>query len=204
MLLSSGSTVHAAEKFPNVVLIFSDDLGYGDLGCYGATKVQTANIDSLAKDGRMFTDAHSASAVCTPSRYALLTGEYILPALLEDPKENIRENLLLAPKSARHLAIRKGKWMYIPKRGSGGFSGSKATDHAWGGPPAISFMGSENSDVENGEYKQGAPTAQLYDLEADLNQTTNLYQQHPEVVKSMEALLTKIKKNTIKENSRKH
>lgn len=61
---------------PNVVFIFVDDLGYGDLGCYGATKVQTPNIDQLAKEGRMFTDAHSASAVCTPSRYALLTGEY--------------------------------------------------------------------------------------------------------------------------------
>ena len=61
---------------PNVVIIFADDLGYGDLGCYGATKVQTPNIDRLAAEGRMFTDAHSASAVCTPSRYALLTGEY--------------------------------------------------------------------------------------------------------------------------------
>ena len=64
----------AAEK-PNVVIIFADDLGYGDLGCYGATKLKTPNIDRLAKEGRRFTDAHSASAVCTPSRYALLTGE---------------------------------------------------------------------------------------------------------------------------------
>ncbi len=61
---------------PNIVLIFADDLGYGDLGCYGATKVKTPNIDQLAREGRRFTDAHSASAVCTPSRYALLTGEY--------------------------------------------------------------------------------------------------------------------------------
>lgn len=65
---------------PNVVLIFADDLGYGDLGCYGATKVQTPNIDRLAAEGRRFTDAHSASAVCTPSRYALLTGEYPIRA----------------------------------------------------------------------------------------------------------------------------
>jgi len=61
---------------PNVVLIFADDLGYGDVGCYGATKVKTPNIDRLAAEGRRFTDAHSASAVCTPSRYGLLTGEY--------------------------------------------------------------------------------------------------------------------------------
>lgn len=61
---------------PNVVIIFADDLGFGDLTCYGATKLKTPNIDWLAAEGRMFTDAHSASAVCTPSRYALLTGEY--------------------------------------------------------------------------------------------------------------------------------
>ncbi|TWU47037.1 sulfatase family protein [Rubripirellula reticaptiva] len=68
--------IAAEPSRPNVVLIFADDLGYGDLGCYGATKVKTPNIDRLAKEGRRFTDAHSASAVCTPSRYGLLTGEY--------------------------------------------------------------------------------------------------------------------------------
>jgi arylsulfatase A-like enzyme len=66
----------AADQRPNVVLILADDLGYGDVGCYGATKVKTPNIDRLASEGRRFTDAHSASSVCTPSRYALLTGEY--------------------------------------------------------------------------------------------------------------------------------
>ncbi|MDB4322796.1 arylsulfatase [Akkermansiaceae bacterium] len=61
---------------PNVIIIFADDLGYGDLSCYGATKLKTPNIDRLAAGGRRFTDAHSASAVCTPSRYALITGRY--------------------------------------------------------------------------------------------------------------------------------
>jgi len=61
---------------PNIIVIYADDLGYGDVGCYGATKVQTPNIDRLATQGRMFTDAHSASAVCTPSRYSFLTGQY--------------------------------------------------------------------------------------------------------------------------------
>ncbi|MGD7651877.1 MAG: sulfatase family protein [Verrucomicrobiales bacterium] len=65
-----------ASEPPNVVLIFADDLGYGDLGCYGATKIKTPNIDKLAEQGRRFTDAHSSSAVCTPSRYGLLTGRY--------------------------------------------------------------------------------------------------------------------------------
>jgi arylsulfatase A-like enzyme len=61
---------------PNVVLIYADDLGYGDVGCYGATRVLTPRIDRLAREGLRFTDGHSASATCTPSRYALLTGEY--------------------------------------------------------------------------------------------------------------------------------
>ena len=70
------------EPAPNVVLIFADDLGYGDVGCYGATKLQTPNIDRIAAEGRRFTDAHSASAVCTPSRYALLTGQYPVRAMV--------------------------------------------------------------------------------------------------------------------------
>lgn len=74
-LFSFYAVLHGAEK-PNIVLILADDLGYGDVGCYGATQVKTPNIDRLASEGRRFTDAHSASAVCTPSRYALLTGEY--------------------------------------------------------------------------------------------------------------------------------
>ncbi len=61
---------------PNLVFILADDIGYGDFGCYGATKIKTPNIDRLAAEGRRFTDAHSPSAVCTPTRYALMTGEY--------------------------------------------------------------------------------------------------------------------------------
>lgn len=61
---------------PNIVLIYIDDLGYGDVGCYGATAVKTPNVDRLAREGLRFTDGHTTSATCTPSRYALLTGEY--------------------------------------------------------------------------------------------------------------------------------
>ncbi|MFI3261883.1 MAG: sulfatase-like hydrolase/transferase [Rikenellaceae bacterium] len=61
---------------PNVIIILADDIGYGDVCCYGATKVKTPNIDKLATQGRLFTDAHSSAAVSTPSRYGLLTGEY--------------------------------------------------------------------------------------------------------------------------------
>ena len=76
--LFAGGALAAAEPAakPNVVLIYADDLGYGDLSCYGATRVKTPNIDRLAAEGLRFTDAHSPAATCTPSRYAMLTGEY--------------------------------------------------------------------------------------------------------------------------------
>ena len=60
----------------NIVLINVDDLGYGDLSCYGATRVSTPNIDKLATQGCSFIDSHSCSAVCSPSRYGLMTGRY--------------------------------------------------------------------------------------------------------------------------------
>jgi arylsulfatase A-like enzyme len=66
----------AALARPNIVVLLADDLGYGDLSCYGATKVRTPNIDRLAEEGMRFTDAHSPASVCTPTRYNLLTGRY--------------------------------------------------------------------------------------------------------------------------------
>lgn len=61
---------------PNVVIIYADDLGYGDLSCYGATKIKTPNVDRLASQGLRLTSAYATAATCTPSRYSLMTGEY--------------------------------------------------------------------------------------------------------------------------------
>jgi len=63
-------------RLPNIVFIYADDVGYGDLGCYDATSVKTPNLDSLAAQGLRFTDAHATSATCTPSRYSVMTGRY--------------------------------------------------------------------------------------------------------------------------------
>jgi arylsulfatase A-like enzyme len=70
------SAFAAAAPSPNIVFLYADDVGYGDLSCYGAQRVHTPNIDKLALRGLRFTDAHCAAATCTPSRYSLLTGEY--------------------------------------------------------------------------------------------------------------------------------
>src|SRR5215211_2819669 len=72
-----GQSFAAEERArPNIVLIMADDMGYGDLSCYGATKIATPHCDRLAREGRRFTDAHSPSAVCSPTRFGLLTGTY--------------------------------------------------------------------------------------------------------------------------------
>jgi arylsulfatase A-like enzyme len=71
------SRVADAEQ-PNIVVIFADDLGYGDLGCYGHPSIRTPNLDRMAAEGLRFTDFYSAAEVCTPSRAALLTGRYAI------------------------------------------------------------------------------------------------------------------------------
>ena len=75
-LLLTSLTLQAAKDKPNFIIIFTDDQGYGDLSCFGSTKIKTPNIDRMAKEGRRFTNFMVASPVCTPSRAALLTGCY--------------------------------------------------------------------------------------------------------------------------------
>ncbi|MEK7782089.1 MAG: arylsulfatase [Verrucomicrobiota bacterium] len=76
VLMVGLSAAAATKSLPNIVLIYTDDLGYGDVGCHGATAVKTPNVDRLATTGLRFTSAYCTSATCTPSRYSLLTGEY--------------------------------------------------------------------------------------------------------------------------------
>ena len=71
-----GYQSNSRQARPNVVMIYADDLGFGDLGCYGAKGVQTPNVDKLAQNGLRFTNAHAVASTSTPSRYALLTGQY--------------------------------------------------------------------------------------------------------------------------------
>ncbi|RME69366.1 MAG: arylsulfatase, partial [Verrucomicrobia bacterium] len=108
----------SAGERPNIVIIYGDDIGYGDLSCYGATAVQTPNIDALAEAGVRFLSGYSTAATCTPSRYSLLTGEYafrnraakILPGnapLIIDPDRPTIASFLKAQGYATGMS---GKW----------------------------------------------------------------------------------------------
>ena len=76
LALYSSAVAQQQSDRPNVLLIYADDIGYGDLSCNGTSAVRTPNVEKLASEGIRFTNAHCAAATSTPSRYAMLTGEY--------------------------------------------------------------------------------------------------------------------------------
>jgi len=107
-------------QYPNIVIIYADDLGYGDISCQNSeSKIKTPNIDKLAHDGIRFTDAHSAAAICTPSRYSLLTGRYCWRTELQKgvlwswDKPLISEERVTLPKMLKEIGYGTaaiGKW----------------------------------------------------------------------------------------------
>jgi arylsulfatase A-like enzyme len=76
ILVQASSFISIAQTKPNIVIIYTDDLGFGDISANGAKKIKTPNIDRIAKEGLRFTNAYATSATCTPSRFSLLTGKY--------------------------------------------------------------------------------------------------------------------------------
>ncbi len=115
-----GVAAEPAVRPPNIVFILADDLGYGDLPCYNkASKIPTPNLDRLAAQGMRFTDAHTPSSVCTPTRYGILTGRYCWRTSLKSGVLNGYSPLLIEPKRLTVASLLKrhgyvtagfGKW----------------------------------------------------------------------------------------------
>ncbi|PQO28965.1 sulfatase family protein [Blastopirellula marina] len=119
----------------------------------------------------------------------------VLPALLEEPAEPIRDHLVLAASNRKHLTLREGDWVYISAQGGGGFTARSG--HGLGGPPALLFAGEQNSDIENGQFKPDAPDSQLYNLKKDRSQSTNLVREQPEIADRLRKRLEELKTATL-------
>ena len=106
----------AAEKPPNVIVFLADDLGYGDLGCYGHPRIKTPNLDAFARQGVRLTQCYAASAVCSPSRSAILTGRTphrngVYTWIAEGSEVHLRTSEIALPK-----LLQRGGLRHVPRR----------------------------------------------------------------------------------------
>lgn len=147
MLLSAPCPTRAqqarrpAPRLPGIIFILADDLGYGDLGCYGQTMIKTPNIDKLAEEGMKFTDFYAGDTVCAPSRCTLMTGLHTgharirsngeIPLKPEDVTvaEVLKQAYVVGEKGYRTCAL--GKWG-LGEMGSTGTPGKKGFDEWFG------------------------------------------------------------------------
>ena len=185
MLLSllSQVVVSAEERPPNFVVIYCDDLGYGDLGCYGSTRNSTPRLDQMAREGVRLTDFYSAAAVCSASRAALLTGCYpqrvnILGALGPKSAKGIHESERLLPELLRERGYATaiyGKWhlgdapQFLPTRnGFDDYFGLPYSNDMWPRHPT-------NKSFPELPLIEGERVAQL---NPDQRQLTKWYTEH--------------------------
>ncbi len=168
-----GSNATPIEPPPNIIVVFADDMGYGDAGCYGSTTIRTPNLDGLARQGVRFTDFYAAQAVCSASRAALLTGCYpnrigITGALMPGAKIGIgapETTLAEVCKGRGYATAMYGKWHlgdapeFMPTHH--GF------DEFWGLPYSNDMypMSPESIGPETAKNKTGHPPLPL--LESD-------------------------------------
>lgn len=159
VLFSSGDLEAAeADSAPNILVILADDLGYGDVQALNAgSKIPTPNLNGLARSGLSFTDAHSPSAVCTPTRYGLLTGRYcwrsplkkgVLRGYSEPLLEPLQPTIPSMLKQRGYQTSCVGKWhlgMKLP------FKTDAKLNEAWAGDPGIDFEGTiTDSPIHHG------------------------------------------------------
>lgn len=173
-LLASNSQADEP-RLPNIVFIMADDLGYGDLGCYGQKRIQTPNIDSLSREGMQFSDFYAGSTVCAPSRCVLMTGYHTGHCFIRgNGKDNLRpEDVTVAEvlKKAGYVTGMFGKWGLghegstgLPTRqGFDEFFGYLDQHHAHNYYPTFLIDGEKRFPLKNvvpgeGKYGQGVAT----------------------------------------------
>jgi arylsulfatase A-like enzyme len=156
--LALGAPLHAQDtkpkKLPNIVIIYADDLGYADLGCFGAKKIKTPNLDRMAKQGVRLTSFYVAQAVCSASRAALMTGKYsnrvgILGALGPASKQGLGANNITIAQMLKTLGYATsiiGKWHlghlrdHLPtKHGFDEYYGLPYSNDMWPKHPTAKF-----------------------------------------------------------------
>ena len=134
--LMAAETKSAAAQKPNIIFILADDLGYGDLGCYGQTKIKTPNLDRMAAEGMRFTDYYSGAAVCSPARASLMLGLDMGRCRIIDngPATLLPEETTVAQRlqSAGYTTGMIGKWGLDAPPGDPGWPNQKGFDHWFG------------------------------------------------------------------------
>jgi len=150
--------VGAAGTKPNIIYILADDLGYGDLGCYGQTKIETPNIDQLAAKGIKFTQHYAGSTVCAPSRASLLTGRHTghgyLPTLLGESNPQKTHDRLY--------------WEFYEDGGK-----------------RAALLGGRWKGIQTGLDEDPDAPIQLYDLNSDPGEGNDISAQHPEILEAI-------------------
>src|SRR5688572_20519731 len=157
LMLGTPAFAQAAARKPNIVLILADDLGYGDLGCYGATEGVTPNIDRLAAEGKRFTDAYSCAPLCSPARAGLLTGRY---------PQRIGFEFNPLPRSRQPWGIPDSEWLLSEDLKAAGYAtglvgkwhlGPGAEQHPMkrGFDEFFGFIGGKHRYVEQGRDPNG-------------------------------------------------
>lgn len=120
---------------PNIVFILADDLGYGDLGCYGQKKIQTPRLDQMAREGIRFTSHYSGFTVCSPSRCALMTGKHMGHATVTGNGGRLKQSdvtVAMLLKQAGYKTCMIGKWGLVGRPGHPGSPNNKGFDHFFG------------------------------------------------------------------------
>ncbi len=181
---AAGAQAAATDRKPNIVWIMADDIGYGDLGCYGQKRIATPNIDRLATEGTRFTQFYAGCAVCAPSRNVLMTGQHTGHVQIRgNAKVNLRpEDITVAQtlKQANYATGLIGKWG-LGSEGSDGVPTKKGFDyffgyidqtHAHNYYPTFLVRNDQRVPLRNvvpnpGPYGQGVATTKL-DYSADL------------------------------------